>query len=1215
MGAGIKRVVVASFAAAVFGVAGAPAASAQAPPPPSPWWHLSSGARPSYLPPGGSGEVVATVVNVGDTSTTEAGAQGGPVTIVDRLPAGLRAVAVEGAMIDKGEARMSPFPCSLETRSAGEAPLAVCPVTGSGLPWGSALPPFVAVEVRVSVVVEAGARTGEENEVSVSGGGAPPASISRPVTISAQLVPFGVEDYELSPEEAGGSIDTQAGSHPFQTTFALNLNQGAQTRLGNGIVAANPIGLTRDLHERFPPGLIGNPDAVPRCTDAQFFASRNECPASSVVGVAISTVNDAAKDGLISFATPVFNLEPSRGEPARFGFLPDGREAPVYINASVRTGGDYGLTVEVSEISQAIEFVSNVVTFWGVPGNAAHDETRDGCLLATAHSQYPPCEALGENDPPPFFQLPASCTGPLRSSVEVDSWEAPGNFATGENIATTEAQPLPALDGCNKLPFRPEIKVTPQETASSTPSALNLDVHVPQEAAPGSGATTSADIRDIAIALPAGVALNPSGANGLEACTEAQVGFTGFGALDSISEEGGQTATFTPRLPEPLEQGVNYCPDAAKLGTVTIDTPILAQPLQGSIYLATQNANPFGSLVAVYIVAKDPETGVLVKLPGQVSLDQRTGQITTTFENTPQLPLEDIDLEFFGGELAPLAMPPHCGTYTTTALLTPWSGEAAVPATSSFEITSGPQASGAGTSGCPSSPLPFAPSMTAGTTSIQAGGYSPLTMTISRPDGEQAIQSVRLKLPPGLSGILAGVPPCQEAQANAGTCGPESLIGETTLSAGLGGDPATIAGGRVYLTGPYNGTGSCTAAPSREGFSSSGCAPFGLSIAVPAKVGPFTLQEGRPIVVRAKLEVDPVTAALTIATGTIPTIVEGFPLQVKDLNITIGRPGFIFNPTSCARQSIAGTIAGDEGAQAPVSSSFQATNCASLKFTPKLTALTRANGELQGHGASLHIVITTATSSSAPAATSAAATTTSSSASASSSTAIAISSAAAPTAATPQANIRSLKLDLPQRLPARLETIQKACPESTFDANPAGCPKASVVGSASVQTAILASAMAGPAYFVSHGNEAFPQLILVLQGYGITIDLVGDTFISKAGITSSTFAHVPDAPVSSFELTLPQGKFSALTANANLCTVKGGLKMPTEFVGQNGAVIHQSTPISVSGCPKVKALTSSQKLKAALKACHKKKGSKRSSCERTAHKRYDPIKHKPSRKK
>jgi len=304
--------------------------------------------------------------------------------------------------------------------------------------------------------------------------------------------------------------------------------------------------------------------------------------------------------------------------------------------------------------------------------------------------------------------------------------------------------------------------------------------------------------------------------------------------------------------------------------------------------------------------------------------------------------------------------------------------------------------------------------------------------------------------------------------------------------------------------------------------------------------------------------------------------------------------------------SITGTVSGVEGASAAVSSRFQVTGCAGLAFKPKLTASTSGKTS-KANGASLHVKLVpphegpqSGTSASGTGSTSG----TSGSASGSS-------------AQTEEANIARVKVDLPKQLPSRLTTLQKACTAAVFDANPAACPAASIVASAKAITPILPVPLEGPAYFVSHGNEAFPQLILVLQGYGITIDLVGDTFISKAGITSSTFAHVPDAPVSSFELTLPQGKYSALTANANLCTVKGGLKMPTEFVGQNGAVIHQSTPISVSGCPKAKtaAQLRAAKLAAALKACHKKKGSKRSSCEKTAHKRYNPLKKKPSKKK
>jgi len=292
-----------------------------------------------------------------------------------------------------------------------------------------------------------------------------------------------------------------------------------------------------------------------------------------------------------------------------------------------------------------------------------------------------------------------------------------------------------------------------------------------------------------------------------------------------------------------------------------------------------------------------------------------------------------------------------------------------------------------------------------------------------------------------------------------------------------------------------------------------------------------------------------------------------------------------------------GTGTGVEGASAYHSVPFQVTNCNRLQTITSNSL--KQNEQPQRKRKSRHVKLVPPHEG--PQSSTSGGTTGSASGTSGSS-----GSASGSSAPTEEANIARVKVDLPKQLPSRLTTLQKACTAVVFDANPAACPAASVVASAKAITPILPVPLEGPAYFVSHGNEAFPQLILVLQGYGITIDLVGDTFISKAGITSSTFAHVPDAPVSSFELTLPQGKFSALTANANLCTVKGGLKMPTEFVAQNGAVIHQSTPISVSGCPKAKtaAQLRAQKLAAALKACHKKHGSKRSGCEKTARKKF-----------
>ncbi len=486
------------------------------------------------------------------------------------------------------------------------------------------------------------------------------------------------------------------------------------------------------------------------------------------------------------------------------------------------------------------------------------------------------------------------------------------------------------MEGCNHLQFGPQIKVTPDGTRASTPTGLDVDVHVPQEGQLNAEGLAQSNIRGIQVTLPAGVTLNPSAADGLAACTANtssplggalgvpgnQVGYQGIRELEG--EPGVSAPTFTPYKPqstdalaagfsEPFQQGVNFCPDASKVATVEIKTPLLPNPVTGAVYLASpQNfnvfppENPFSTHVAMYIIAEDPVSGALVKLPGRVELggepgssgELAPGQIRSFFEDNPQLPFEDAEVHFFGGERAPLATPDHCGTYTTQALYTPWDGGEPVHSSSSFQITSGPNGGP-----CPGPSLPFTPELRSSVTNINAGSFTSLSTTLSRPTGDQDIGSVTLHYPPGVSGLLSGVELCGEPQADEGTCAPNSQIGETIVSVGVGGEPFTVTGGKAYITGPYNGTGSCT--PGQPG-----CAPFGLSIVNPAKAGPFVLQQGRPVVVRAKVEIDPTTAALTVTTDpsgahAIPTIVEGFPLQIQHVNVLVNRPGFTFNPTSC----------------------------------------------------------------------------------------------------------------------------------------------------------------------------------------------------------------------------------------------------------------------------------------------------------------------------
>jgi hypothetical protein len=1138
-------------------------------------------------------QIVLLASNLGDATANGAS---DPIRLSATLPAGLRAMYIEGFAGElspggqpggnkegNGARGLLKCPKPGEVQAAAPAAPVTCTFEGQ-------LPAYEHIEMVVGVAVES--EPVMRAALSVSGGEgftcdalktptgnfsaggclieqgggsfervstgpvAPASLLLRPLGFGG-VASFGLESYGLNNEEAGGVEDTQAGSHPFQQTTTFSIDQTGE---------AKPVALVKDLHFKWPAGEIGNPAPLPKCTLAQFSTivrenpAENACPADTAVGVTSTTVHSIGLAGgaNLTYLVPLFNLEPLVGEPARLGFYLVG--TPVFIDPSVRDGEDYGVTVNSDNVSETEAFISFQATVWGVPGEPVHDSERGyGCLSAARgihepaggpNPETPPCKPQEEAHPTSFLALPTVCARsssgepePLRTEVDADSWLQP-------NVTKTlQGEPMKALDGCNKLPFEPSIAVKPDTESASSASGLTVDVHVPQAESLNAGGLAVADPRTITVALPEGVAVNPSSGDGLAACSEGLIGFKGFAEL--TTETGVKDAIFTPKKPgsfgteggeASFEPGVNFCSDAAKIGTVKIKTPILPNPIEGSIYIATQNANPFGSLVALYLFAEDPQSGVTVKLTGEVSLCkspgevfdgitcQAPGQIITTFQNSPQAPFEDAILHFFGGERAPLTSPAHCGAYTTSALFVPWSQEPGeAPRTSSsnpFSITSGPN----GTA-CPGASLPFSPSLTAQTTNNSAGSFSPLSTTIGREDGQQNMQSVTLNTPPGLSGLLSGVKLCGEAQANEGTCGPESLIGETTVSAGVGADPVSVKGGKVYITEKYAG------------------APFGLSIVNPVKAGPFDLEHDTAnpsqqppcdcIVVRAKIEVDPTTAALTVTTDpsgphAIPHLIDGIPVQIKKVNVLINRPGFTFNPTNCNNMEITGAIASDEGASSPVKVPFQVANCKNLAFAPKF-AVSTSGKTSRSKGASLHVHLTYPK---------------------------------APFGS--QANIAKVKVELPKQLPSRLTTLQKACTAAQFDLNPAGCPHPSVIGYAKAITPLIPVPLEGPVYFVSHGGEAFPSLEVVLQGYGVTIDLVGTTFISKSGITSTTFKTVPDAPVGSFELTLPEGKFSALAANGNLCTVKGGLKMPTEFVAQNGATFNQKTKIGVTGCKKTK---------------------------------------------
>src|ERR1700722_2934017 len=853
----------------------------------APWWHINIQPLPKDLPPGGEGEIAVQAEDLGDTAPR------GGLVLKDKLPEGLTARSV--SLVTTGT--------DVAGESLGEL---LCTVLSQEitctLPAGAVeefLPrAYSFVEAQIKVAVSKTAKSGEEGKASIAGGGAASASASEPITVDGAPTPFGIERYELRAENADGSPDTQAGSHPFQLTTDIALNQTANPY--------KPPAAAKDLHFDLPPGLIGNPTPFPACPLVKFLENAEEfqdfCPDNTVVGVASVTVANPTL-GKITKSVPLFSLTPAVAEPARFGFyfLSD----PVYLDTSIRTGGDYGVTVSVDNISEIIGYLSSRVTFWGVPGDARHDRAR-GWNCIEPDGPFPPCATVGQATPPPLLTLPTSCTGPMHTTLEADSWQNEGAFTPPIEYDSVDNLGRPTgLDGCNQLPFTPSIKVTPDGQAGSTPTGVTVDEHVPQETSLNPTGLAESAVKGLSVTLPQGVVLNPAAADGLLACSVEQI------SLQSAGAPG--------------------CPEASKIANATIRTPLLKEPLEGAAYLATQDSNPFGSIVAMYIYANDPISGVSAKATGEVVENAVTGQLTAHFEGDPvfeddprfagepearflpEVPFEDVELHFFGGDRAPLGTPALCGTYKTTGTFTPWSEAATTESSSEFGVISGPDGSAC------HSPLQFSPSLTAGTTSIQAGGFTPFTMTMSREDGQQNLQGIQLKMPLGMSGTLSTVKLCGEEQANAGTCGPETQIGETIVSVGLGGDPYTVTGGKVYITGPYKG------------------APFGLSIVNPAKAGPFDLGK---VIVRAKIDVNPETAALTITTDTegpykIPTIIDGIPLQIRHVNVNINRPGFTFNATNCSPLQVTGSLTSSEGASSALSVPYQVTNCAVLAFKPK----------------------------------------------------------------------------------------------------------------------------------------------------------------------------------------------------------------------------------------------------------------------------------------
>jgi hypothetical protein len=1073
---------------------------------------------------------------------------GSPVTLTDTLPQGVTVRRVELFLQENGNTINRDG--KIGGRIEGE-PAEDCAGEGHPAPservvqctFPTVVPPNYWLLMKVFVTVDEGVSGTLTNKAEVSGGGASSVSAEQSNEIGSAPAPFGPARFAFYKDALNGTEETQAGGHPYELTTTIDLDNDLRQELGNGPGKGQGLpGSVEDVKDivvDLPLGFAGSTLAAPECTEAQL-DSKAHCPPDTLVGH-LTTEPLAGPFGGTTINGPIWNIAPEHGHPAEFGYI-DGLESTHvagYVSV-VPTSAGYVLRFVALDIPEVI--ISRiVVTFYGDPpaaqAEARQQETERVTGLPVAR-EVPTVQV-------PFFTNPTACSGaPQVAKIWLDSWEHPASFQPGGLIPTDLSEPQwakgesvsPAVTGCDSLSFTPALGIQPTTHEADKPSGLEFETKLAQSEVFGTDATPA--LRDLAVTFPQGMTVDPSSADGLGVCSEAQIGYQGPTLFD-----------FSEALPE--------CPESSKIGSLELETPLIPGKLDGEVFLAAQNENPFRSTFAIYVVVNDPVTGVLFKVAGELKANPQTGQLTSVFDENPQLPFSDLKVHFFGGPRAELATPPNCGLYTTNSVMEPWSAPDSGPSGTPFSNYLIDENCATG----------FSPAFAGGSTNLQAGQYSPFVGSFERQDNDQELGGLTMNLPPGMLADVASVPLCPEEQANAGTCPESTQVGTVDAGAGPGPNPLFVPG-KIYLTGPYNG------------------GPYGLSVVVPADPGPFNFGL---VVVRQSLRINPFTAAVTAVSNPFPTILDptapngqttGIPIKLRRVDFDISRPGFTFNPSNCSKMAVSGAITSTQGASSNLAVPFQVTNCATLKFAPKFAVSTTAKNS-KAYGTSLTAKLSYPN---APQGT--------------------------------YADIAKVKVELPKQLPSRLTTLQKACTLVQFDTNPANCPSESKIGYATVKTPILPGSLSGPAIFVSHGGEAFPTLTMVLQGDGVTIEIVGTTYISKTGVTSTTFKTVPDSPFSTFELTLPEGKFSALTALGNLCTQK--LTMPSEFVAQNGAETHLNTPVSVNGCAKAKtkALTRAQKLAKTLKTCHKDKNkTKRASCEKTARKHYRPAKTKKKTKK
>ena len=1080
--------------ALIFLVAGLAPASASAETP-SPAWAIQALATPTNFAAGEPLEAtkqpryVVYASNDGGASTDQS-----PITVTDTLPAGITVKEVvltppRGPNIaDSG----MPPTCQTSVNSGAGVSTVTCRISEPTPPKlePARLSPGDAIALEILVKVPQNTSGTLTNRVEVEGGGAEPAEgISQNQASDPGAAKAGFEEFKAELTGADGQPVTAAGSHPYQYTTSFGVNV-VPTPAGSVASFVPAEGDLKQVEVALPLGLAGNPMAVGRCTTQQFtnhhsvfspfrenFAGANECPESSVVGLALVEVLEG--ENFFSLR-PMYNLIPPKGMPAQLGF--DVNNGPIYINTKIRSEGDYGISGYLQNVTEAKRISAARIMIWGTPWEASHDRVRGLCATS-----WETCPIEGEGPARPFLRAPSRCGNPLTTTMSFTTWAQPVTGASEPSVS-------PAMAGCAAPPFTPSIEAKPSTNAADSPAGLHFDLHLPQAENEDPEGLGEADLRDVTVRLPKGLAVNPASADGRESCSPTQVGLKTPVGQESPIHFSSEPAS---------------CPDAAKVGTVQAKVPALDHPIKGSVYLAAQEDNPFKSLIALYIVLEDEQTGVVVKQAARVSPDPQTGQLTTTVSEVPQVPFEDFKFDFFEGARAPLRTPIGCGKYTTTSAMTPWSAPegASTAPTDSFEVSSGPQGP------CPSGALD--PKLSAGFASTTAATYSPFSIRLTRADGTGEFAGLTTTPPLGFTARLAGIPYCSQAaidqavgrehpgggqqEISAPSCPSASQVGTIETGAGAGPSPFFVSG-KFYLAGPYKG------------------APLSLVAVIPAVAGPFDLGT---VVNRVASYVDPETAQIKAVADPLPTILDGIPVDARDLRVNLDRPNFALAPTSCEPKSVGATVTGTSGDQKTVSDRLQVGGCNALKFKPSVS-LRLKGGTKRSDFPALKAVVTY-----------------------------------------PQkgayANTAKASVALPHSEFLEQSHFRTICTRVQFAAN--ACPKGSIYGKARAYTPLLDQPLEGPVYLRSSSNP-LPDVVLDLHGQ-LNVVSVARVDSHNGGIRSS-FESVPDAPLSKVVVELQGGKKGLFVNSRNICNHVN--RATAKFVGQNNKSSESRPVLTNANC-------------------------------------------------